>query len=92
MPSINSRATRLVSSCCRVGTCGMTTAVSRPCFSTCGGRPGEKTRSLMPSPLSSIAMIIAAANFTDGSAGGSPKSDVSRSLADRESEALTVEA
>ena len=26
------------------------TGVSSPCFSTCGGRPGEKIRSLMPCP------------------------------------------
>ena len=38
---------------------GMATTCSSPYRSTWGGRPGEKIRSLMPLPESSIALISA---------------------------------
>ena len=47
-------------------------AVRWPCFSTCGGRPGENTRSLIPLPESSMAPINAAVETTGGEAGVSP--------------------
>src|SRR5262249_44001823 len=50
------------------------TGVSSPCFSTCGGRPGEKIRSLTPSPASSIFRIIAAAMFEAPSGAAVPNS------------------
>src|SRR5437660_8704958 len=58
----------------------MSTGVSSPCFSTCAGRPGENTRSLMPSPTSSIVVIMAAASFDGASASGAPNSSVSIGL------------
>ena len=36
---------------------GTSTGVRSPCCSTCGGRPGEKIRSLIPLPESSIVAI-----------------------------------
>ncbi len=50
----------------------MSTGDSSPCFSTCGGRPGEKIRSLMPLPESSIAPITTGVRKAGGAAGSGP--------------------
>ena len=73
-PSMRSRATRAVSWGCRTGRSGMATGINSPCLSTCGGRPGEKMRSLIPSPESSIAAIIAGVSIAGGVSVGGPKS------------------
>ena len=56
---IRSLAMRDVSSGASRGRLGTSTGTSSPCRSTCGGRDGEKMRSLMPLPESSMAMISA---------------------------------
>ena len=58
-PRTRSAARRAVSSGRRTGSSGIATAVRSPCCSTCGGRPGENTRSLIPFPESSMAAISA---------------------------------
>ena len=50
---------RAVSSGRSTGSAAIGHRLSSPCRSTCGGRPGEKIRSLMPLPESSIAWIRA---------------------------------
>ena len=53
------RDARGVVGACSIGSAGISTGDSSPCFSTCGGRPGEKIRSLIPLPESSIAEMTA---------------------------------
>ena len=50
----------------------MATRDSSPCLSTCGGRPGEKIRSLIPLPESSIAPITTGVLKAGGAAGNGP--------------------
>ena len=54
LPPTRWRAMRAVWSAVSVARPETVTGVSSPCCSTCGGRPGENTRSLIPSPESSI--------------------------------------
>jgi hypothetical protein len=68
LPRISSPAIRAVSCGRSIGSCGMSTAVRCPDRSTCGGRPGEKTRSLIPFPESSIAMISVGVAIGDAAA------------------------
>ena len=69
-----SRARRAVSGWCSTDSSLMFTGDSSPCFSTCGGRPGEKIRSLMPLPESSIAPITAGVLKGGGAAVKGPNS------------------
>ena len=74
LPPMRSRAIRAVSSACSIGSAGTSTPVSSPCFSTCGGRAGEKMRSLMPGVDSSMAAISAGVSIGGATALGAPKS------------------
>ncbi len=79
LPLISSQATRAVCSGWSTAIPGTWTPIRSPCRSICDGRPGEKIRSLMPSPASSIARIIAGASL-DAPSPAPPKSARSRSL------------
>src|SRR5580765_8077350 len=70
---MSAHATRAVCSGWSTAMPGTWTPIKSPCRSICEGRPGEKIRSLMPSPASSMARIIAGASFDEPSAAA-PKS------------------
>ncbi len=73
LPLMSSHATRAVCSGWSTAMPGTWTPIKSPWRSICDGRPGEKIRSLMPSPASSMARIIAGASLDVPSAAG-PKS------------------
>jgi len=73
---MNSPAMRVVSSAVSIGTCSIFTGTSWPLSSTCGGRPGEKMRSLTffetRSMAESSAVVGKAALAAAAGAAGTP--------------------
>ena len=67
LPPIRSLAMAAVSSGRSIGKPGIGTVSSSPKRSTCGGRPGENTRSLMPGPPPVMVVMSAGVSTARGS-------------------------